>query len=96
MIFRYKKSFLKDFDRLPTQQQQLAISADKQIRSFYAEQQASFSLRIKKLFSRADVKVFEARVSDKLRIVWVESPDLVSFAVLGNHEDVKNFIKNCG
>ena len=32
-------------------------------------------------------------VSDKIRIIWVESEELVSFAIIGNHNEIKRFLK---
>ncbi len=50
--------------------------------------------RIKKLFEKGDEKTFEARVSDKKRLLYVESKELVSFAFFGDHEQVKRYIRS--
>lgn len=94
MLFRYKKSFQKRFDRLNYKEQQLVIEADKQIHAYYISQKVPYGLRITKLYDDGENKIFEGRASDKIRIPWVEAKKLVSFIVLGNHEDVKNFLKN--
>ena len=93
MRFRYKKAFLRRFDRSSQQEKELIIDADKQIRNYYTTQIAPYGLGIKKLYDNGKERIFEARISDKIRILWVESGDLVSFAILGNHEEVRNFIK---
>ena len=90
MKFIYKKSFIKQFDLYPTQQQKIILEADHQIKLYFENQFAAYGLRIKKLGSRT----FEARVTDKIRIVWVKESDLVFFALLGTHEEVRRFIKN--
>lgn len=94
MQFRYKKEFLKHFDRLSPNDKGLVIAADKEIRGYYSTHEALYGLRIKKLYAAGKDKVLEARVSDKLRVVWLESEGLVSFAILGSHDEVRNFLKN--
>src|SRR3989304_6128958 len=94
MKFRYKKPYLKQFDSFARHEKELIIEADRQIRNYYVTSAAPYGLRIKKLYDDGRNKIFEARVSDKIRSIWVESEDLVSFAILGNHDDVRNFIKD--
>ena len=93
MNFLYKKDYLKRFDRYPSQEKELIISADKEIRDYYATRGAPYGLRIKKLYQGSNDKSFEARVSDKIRIVWVESGELVVLIILGSHDEVRNYIK---
>lgn len=92
--FLYKKTFLRAFDNYEESEKELIISADKQIRFFYMNQLAPYGLRIKKLFENRDEKTFEARVSDKIRLLYVESKELVAFAFLCNHEQVRRYIKS--
>lgn len=92
--FLYKKAFLKTFDIYNESEKELVISADKQIRHFYLKQKAPYGLRIKKLFERGEEKTFEARVSGKIRLLYVESKELLVFAFLGNHEQVRRYIKS--
>lgn len=94
MNFRYKKDYLKRFARYPAQEKELIISADKQIRDYYTTPSAPYGLRIKKLYQGGKDKIFEARVSDKIRILWVESEDLVVFTILGSHDEIRNYIKH--
>jgi len=94
MNFRYKKAFLKLFDRFSPADQELIIAADKEIRNYYTTRNAPYGLRIKKLYEDAKDEIFEARVSDKIRIIWVESEDLVIFALLGSHDEVKRYLKS--
>lgn len=94
MEFRYKKDYLKRFDGYPQTEKELVISADKEIRGYYTRHSAPYGLRVKKLYQDAKDKIFEARVSDKIRILWVESGDLVIFTILGNHDEIRNYIKH--
>lgn len=68
--------------------------ADEQIRHYYLKQTAPYGSRIKKLFENKDGKTFEARVSDKIRLLYVESEGVVAFAFLGNHDEVRRYIKS--
>ena len=92
--FLYKKEFLRAFDRGKELERELITAADKQIRHFYMTQTAPHGLRIKKLFEKGREKTFEARVSDKIRILYVESEELVAFVFLGNHDQVRRYIKS--
>jgi hypothetical protein len=91
--FLYKKAFLQAFDRYKELEKELIIMTDRQIRHYYLKQSAPFGLKIKKLFENKDGKTFEARVSDKIRLLYVESEEIVAFAFLGNHDEVKRYIK---
>ena len=93
MDFRYKKDYLKCFDHYAREEKELIVSTDKQIRDYYVNHSASYGLRIKKLYQDGKDKIFEARVSDKIRILWVETIGLVVFTVAGNHDEIKNYIK---
>ena len=93
MDFRYKKDYLKRFDRYSQQEKELIVSADRQIRDYYVNHSAPYGLRIKKLSQDGRDKIFEARVSDKIRILWVETIEMVVFTILGNHDEIKNYIR---
>lgn len=93
MNFRYKKDYLKRFRSYSQPEKELIIFADKQIRGYYATGSAPYGLRIKKLYHSSKDKIFEARVSDKIRIVWIESEDVAVFTILGSHDEIKNYIK---
>jgi hypothetical protein len=92
--FLYKKEFLRAFDSYKEAEKELIIMAEKQIRHYYLKQTAPYGLRIKKLFENKEGKTFEARVSDKIRLLYVESKELVVFAFLGNHNEVRRYMKS--
>lgn len=94
MEFLYKERYLKRFDRFPVHEQTLIIEADRQIRSYYATRHAPHGLRIKLLHASGAGKVFEARASQAIRIVWVEADNVVSFALVGLHDDVKRYLRS--
>ena len=90
MKFVYKKTFLKQFDLYPAPIQNLILQADLQIKAYLEKQTAPHGLGIKKI----GPSTFEARVTDKIRIVWVQTGGIVYFALLGTHDEVRRFIKN--
>lgn len=93
MQFIYKSRYLKRFDRMPSDAQRLVLETDRQIRAYYATRHAPYGLRIKLLYTTAQEKIFEARVSESLRILWAERGELVSFVLLGLHDEVKRYLR---
>lgn len=89
MKFVYKKELLKRLSLYPASIQELILEADQQIKAYLEYQAAPYGLRIKKI----GPNTFEARVTDKIRIVWVKKEDLIYFVLLGTHDEVRRFIK---
>lgn len=89
MKFVYKKEFIKRFDLCSVAIQELILDTIKQIKTYLENQEAFYGLRIKKI----GPKTFEARVTDKIRVIWIKEENIISFALLGNHEEVRRFIK---
>jgi hypothetical protein len=90
MKFIYKKEFLEKFVSHPLLLQKLILEVDQEIKAYLKTQNASYGLRIKKI----GPKTYEARVTDKIRIVWVKDSDYIYFVLLGSHDEVRRFIKN--
>ena len=90
MRFFYKKAYLKSFDKLDRPEQELALKTDRLIKEYLLTSKAPFGLRLKHL--RRDI--YEGRLNDRLRIIWVKDSDEITFALLGNHEEVRRFLKN--
>lgn len=93
MHFIYKERYLKRFDRFSATDQSLILDADRQIRAYYTTRQAPHGLRIKLLYSGTQ-KVLEARASRSIRIIWVEAGDTISFALVGLHDEVRNYLRS--
>ena len=51
-------------------------------------------LRIKKLYESPGGKVFEARISLDLRLIWVEKEKEVWFSIVGSHNVVQRTIRS--
>ncbi|MBI4355282.1 MAG: hypothetical protein HY597_02365 [Candidatus Omnitrophica bacterium] len=94
MQFLYKDRYLKRFDRFSAHEQRLILAADQEIHRYYESRQAPVGLRIKLLHASGDGKVFEARASQAIRIVWAQRPDLVSFLLVGTHDEVQRFLRS--
>ena len=92
--FRFKDSFQKDLSRLSAHDYSLVLKTLDEIESVLKTGSPSQGLRIKKLHGNPAYKIFEARASINLRIVWTQTKSEMTFALLGNHEDVRRFIKN--
>ncbi len=93
MQFTYRRSYLQRFDRFSIDKQALIDQTNEQIRTYYATRQAPFGLRIKLLYSKGPGKIFEARVSQSIRIVWGEEGNTVSFELVGLHDEVKRYLR---
>ena len=94
MEFFYKERYLKRFDRFTPQEQLLILDTDQQIQTYYHTRHAPFGLRIKLLYSRGSDKIFEARVSQSIRIMWAERGEAVSFLLVGLHDEVRRYLRS--
>lgn len=94
MRFLYKERYLKRFDRFPDSEQTLIVEADQQIRAFYTTRQAPTGLGIKLLHRSGPEKVFEARASRGIRIVWAERSETVSFILVGLHDEGRRYLRS--
>lgn len=89
MKYVYCRDYLKKYLSLSAGLKSLVLRTDEQIKAYYENQLASFGLRIKKLGART----YEARVNDRIRIVWLADEQEIIFALLGSHDEVRCFIK---
>ena len=94
MQFVYKERYLKRFDRFPAHEQALIVEAEQQIRAFYATRQAPHGLRIKLLYAKGPDKVFEARASRSIRVLWAERSEIASFVLVGLHDEVNRYLRS--
>lgn len=94
MQFLYKERYLKRFDRFSASEQTLILEADQQIRAYYHTRQVPFGLRLKLLYTKGEEKIFEARVSQAIRILWAQREEQVSFVLLGLHNEVRRYLRS--
>lgn len=94
MQFLYKARYLKRFDRFSKHEQALIVETDRQIQAYYMTRQAPFGLRIKLLHTTGTDKIFEARVSQAIRIIWAQRNEEVSFLLVGLHDEVRRYLRS--
>ncbi len=94
MQFFYKERYLRRFDRFPAEEQARILEADQRIQAFYANRQTPHGLGIKLLHVKGGDKIFEARASRSIRIIWAKRDDMVSFVFVGLHDEVKNYLRS--
>jgi len=92
MEYIYKRRFLKQFDSYDKPVQALIMAAGDGIRRYHTTRHAPYGLRIKKLYDNGIERTYEARVSDKIRIIWVEGGGLCVFVTVGGHDEVRHYI----
>ena len=95
MTFQYKARFTKAFQRLPLHEQTRVGEAVEQVCTFFESRQAPEGLGLKKLFSRERLgAVCEARAGLSLRILFSIQENLVTFLIVGSHDEVRRFIRS--
>ena len=94
MQFIYKARYLARFDRFSSAEQKLILEAEEQIRAYYTTHQAPHGLRMKLLHTTGDDKLFEARASRGVRILWAKRGEIISFVLVGFHDDVTHYLRS--
>ena len=94
MIFEYATRFEKSLRRVPQHDRIRTVGAIEQVIGYFETQQAPTGLSLKKLFSREGLgAVFEARISRALRLVFTLQQNVVTFVMVGDHDEVRRFIR---
>jgi hypothetical protein len=95
MQFEYATRFEKSLRRRSPQDRIRTAEAIEQIIGYFETHQAPEGLGLKKLFSREGLgAVFEARATIALRILFVVQQEVVTFLMVGDHEEVRRFIRS--
>lgn len=81
--------FRRAYHRLDAPQQTLVDDALQRLGAYLETGHASIGLGIKQLHPG----VFEVRVGLALRVVYVKEGEHIVLALLGNHDDVRRFLK---
>lgn len=85
----YTARFRRAYRRLHGEDQQLVDRAVLQLTHYLETGHAPVGLGVKKLIP----SVYEVRVGLALRIVYVEGETKAYLALLGNHDEVRRFLK---
>jgi mRNA-degrading endonuclease RelE of RelBE toxin-antitoxin system len=90
MIFYSTPSFLRHFKKLDARKRQSVIKAIENLNELYNLGLPSRGLGLKQLRQN----LWEIRSSLKDRILFDLQGDAVSFLLVGNHDDVRSYLKN--
>lgn len=94
MTYKYKARFHKALRKLPQHEQRRVADTIDQIVSLFETRRASEGLGLKKLFSHHELgAVFEARTSLSLRLLFSVQHDQTVFHMVGDHDEVRRFIR---
>jgi len=89
MRLNYLKSYDRSFKKLTSTQQENAIKAIDALIELIKTDKKPQGLGLKKV--RSDY--WEMRLSAKNRIIFEFKGDVINFAFVGSHNEIKNFLK---
>lgn len=90
MRYERNNSFKRSFKKLPNDRQEQVIGAIQSLRRFYDLKIKPEGLGLKRL--REDV--WEIRSSLKDRILFSFVGDAITFLIVGNHDDIRRYLKS--
>ncbi|OGC23656.1 hypothetical protein A2291_04055 [candidate division WOR-1 bacterium RIFOXYB2_FULL_42_35] len=90
MKYYFKSSFQRHFKRLEGIQQKQVVEAIEALKSVFEAGYRPEGLGFKRLAQ----KLWEIRSSLKQRIVFSFENDVITFVIVGNHDDVVKFLKS--
>ena len=90
MKYEYKPSFDKTFQKLELNRKKKAIQAISLLIDFFEIGKKAKGLGLKHLRE----SFWEIRVDIKDRIIFTFEKDIVGFVIVGNHDEIKRFLKN--
>lgn len=90
MRFERKNSFKRTFNKLPVDRQERILDAIQGLMKFYDSGIKAEGLGLKRL----QHDFWEIRSSLKDRILFSLDKDIISFVIVGNHDDIRRFLKH--
>jgi mRNA-degrading endonuclease YafQ of YafQ-DinJ toxin-antitoxin module len=90
MRYEYKSSFDKVFKKLSLNRQEKVIGTISVLIDFFENRKKAKGLGLKNLREN----YWEIRVNDKDRIIFTLEKDKVAFIIVGNHDEIKKFLRN--
>jgi len=95
MTLKYKARFEKAFRKLSARNQRWVTEAIEQVDQFFTTRQAPEGLGLKKLFSAESLGVIcEARATLALRVLFSVQQEIITFLMIGDHDEVQRFIRS--
>lgn len=90
MRFEYKPSFDKTFKKLPKERKNKVLKAIFALIDYFETGKRVKGLGLKHL--RGDF--WEIRANIKDRIIFAFIDDIVSFVIVGTHDEIRRFLRN--
>ena len=90
MIYDYTPSFDRSFKRLPPTHQERVRHEVKALVDFFATGQRTAGLGLKQLRK----PWWEIRVGLDVRVLFAFEGDVISFVLVGNHDDIRRYLKH--
>ena len=90
MRYEYKSSFDKVFKKLGLNRQEKVIDAISILIDFFENRKKAKGLGLKNLREN----YWEIRVNVKDRIIFTLEKDKVAFIIVGNHDEIRKFLRN--
>lgn len=90
MRYEYKPSFDKTFKKLPRERKNKVLKTIFALIDYFETGKRAKGLGLKHL--RGDF--WEIRVDPKDRIIFVFPDDIISFLVVGTHDEIRRFLRN--
>ncbi len=95
MTYRFKADFLKRFDRYRSNDQTIIWQAVVQTQRYLETAKAPHGLRITLLSRKKALgAIYEARATSAIRILYVTKGKLAIFSFIGNHDEVRRYIRS--
>lgn len=90
MRYEEKPSFKRTFKKLTSDKKEKTVQAIQSLINFYSSGKKTEGLGLKHLHKN----IWEIRISLKDRVLFSLENDLVQFLIVGNHDDIRNYLKN--
>jgi len=90
MRYEYKSSFDKVFKKLGLNRQEEVIDTISILMDFFENRKKAKGLGLKNLREN----YWEIRVNVKDRIIFTLEKDIVAFIIVGNHDEIKKFLRS--
>lgn len=92
MKLEFKRSFYKSFDKYSRDEQEKICSKLNHLIQSIEKNQIPKGVGMKLLRSKS--RLWEARVSYDIRIIFRYKNDMLEFGLIGNHNEIKKYLKN--
>ncbi|MBU1261799.1 type II toxin-antitoxin system YoeB family toxin [bacterium] len=92
MKVEFKASFYRTFDKYSLDKQEKIYSTIEHLIQSIGKNEIPKGLGMKLMRSKS--RIWEARVSDNMRIIFRYKADVLEFGIVGSHDEIKRYLKN--